>query len=83
MTREVHPRILIVEDEKDIVQVLEFALRQAGFDPVAARDANDAFARIREKTPDAVLLDLDAARGCRARRSAGSSSPIPAPPRCR
>src|SRR5690348_3931064 len=58
MTREVHPRILIVEDEKDIVQVLEFALRQAGFEPVAARDAGDAFARIREKTPDAVLLDL-------------------------
>ncbi|HEY6909907.1 MAG TPA: response regulator [Myxococcales bacterium] len=58
MTRESHSRILIVEDEKDIVQVLEFALRQAGFDPVAARDAGEAFARIREKTPDAVLLDV-------------------------
>ncbi len=58
MTREVHPRILIVEDEKDIVQVLEFALRQAGFEPVPARDAAEAFARIRDKTPDAVILDL-------------------------
>ncbi|HET7789143.1 MAG TPA: response regulator [Myxococcales bacterium] len=58
MTRDVHPRILIVEDEKDIVQVLEFALRQAGFDPVASRDATEAFARIRERPPDAVLLDL-------------------------
>jgi two-component system phosphate regulon response regulator PhoB len=58
MTRDVHPRILIVEDEKDIVQVLEFALRQAGFETVAARDASEAFARIREKTPDAVILDL-------------------------
>src|SRR3954470_6462247 len=58
MQREVHPRILIVEDEKDIVQVLEFALRQAGFEPVAARDAGQAFARIREKQPDAVILDL-------------------------
>ena len=58
MTRDVHPRILIVEDEKDIVQVLEFALRQAGFETVAARDAGEAFARIRDKVPDAVILDL-------------------------
>ena len=58
MTREVHPRILIVEDEKDIVQVLEYALRQAGFDTVAARDGAEAFARVRERTPDAVILDL-------------------------
>ncbi len=58
MTREVHPRILIVEDEKDIVQVLEFALRQAGFETIAARDAGEALARIREKPPDAVILDL-------------------------
>src|SRR3954465_15021005 len=58
MQREVHPRILIVEDEKDIVQVLEFALKQAGFEPVAARDAGEAFNRIRERTPDAVILDL-------------------------
>ena len=58
MTRDVHPRILIVEDEKDIVQVLEFALRQAGFETVSARDAGEAFVRIREKAPDAVILDL-------------------------
>jgi two-component system, OmpR family, phosphate regulon response regulator PhoB len=58
MTREVHPRILLVEDEKDIVQVLEYALRQAGFDTVSARDGAEAFARVREKTPDAVILDL-------------------------
>jgi len=56
--RDVHPRILIVEDEKDIVQVLEFALKQAGFETVSARDAGEALARIREKAPDAVILDL-------------------------
>src|SRR2546428_8561865 len=58
MTRDVHPRILIVEDEKDIVQVLEFALRQAGVETVSARDGGGALARIREKAPDAVILDL-------------------------
>jgi len=58
MSPGVRQRILIVEDEKDIVRVLEFALKQAGFEPVAAFDAADAFARIREKQPDLVLLDL-------------------------
>jgi two-component system phosphate regulon response regulator PhoB len=52
------PRILVVEDEPDIVQVLEFALRQAGFDTVAARNAEEALARIRENPPDLILLDL-------------------------
>ena len=58
MNRDMRPRILIVEDEKDIVQLLDFALRQAGFEPVPARDAGEAFARIKEKAPDAVILDL-------------------------
>jgi two-component system, OmpR family, phosphate regulon response regulator PhoB len=58
MTRDVRQRILIVEDEKDIVQLLDFALRQAGFDAVPARDASEALARIKEKAPDAVILDL-------------------------
>src|SRR5438067_7517470 len=49
---------LSVEDERDIVQVLEFALRQAGFETVAAGDAADALARTREKPPDLVVLDL-------------------------
>jgi two-component system phosphate regulon response regulator PhoB len=52
------PRILLVEDEPDILQLLQFALRQAGFDPVAADSAEAAFASIREKQPELVVLDL-------------------------
>src|SRR5258708_552110 len=51
-------QILIVEDERDIVQVLEFALRAAGFDPVVAHDGETARARIQQRLPDLVLLDL-------------------------
>jgi two-component system phosphate regulon response regulator PhoB len=58
MSPGVRQRILIVEDEKDIVQVLEFALRQAGFDTASAGDAAEALGRIREKQPDLVVLDL-------------------------
>jgi two-component system phosphate regulon response regulator PhoB len=52
------PRILIVDDERDILQVLEFALKQAGFDTVTAGDAGQALARVREAQPDLVILDL-------------------------
>jgi two-component system phosphate regulon response regulator PhoB len=51
-------QILIVEDEQDIVQVLEFALRQAGFETVVAPDGETARARIAQRLPDLVLLDL-------------------------
>src|ERR1700737_1517989 len=82
MTRDVHPRILIVEDEKDIVQLLEFGLRQAGFETVSARDAGEAFARIREKAPDAVILDLmlpalPGTEVCRQPKSQAKTSALP------
>ena len=75
-------RILIVEDEKDIVRVLEFALRQAGFETVAAGDAADAFARIRERAPDLVVLDLmlpdlPGSEICRQLKSSAKTSSIP------
>jgi two-component system phosphate regulon response regulator PhoB len=58
MTRPPRQRILIVDDEPDIVQVLEFALKQAGFDTISAGDATTAIARVRETQPDLVILDL-------------------------
>jgi two-component system phosphate regulon response regulator PhoB len=51
-------RILIVEDEPDIVKVLEFSLKQAGFEPVVAYDGEQARSRIQQQVPDLVLLDL-------------------------
>jgi two-component system phosphate regulon response regulator PhoB len=82
MTREVRQRILIVEDERDIVQVLEFALRQAGFDTVAAGDALQALALVREKPPDAVILDLmlpdlPGTEICRQLKSSPKTAAIP------
>jgi two-component system phosphate regulon response regulator PhoB len=58
MTRGVRQRILIVDDEPDIVEVLDFALKQAGFDTVSAGDAATALLRVRESQPDLVILDL-------------------------
>jgi two-component system phosphate regulon response regulator PhoB len=51
-------RILIVDDEADIVKVLDFAFRQAGFETEIAPDAATALIKIRERAPDVVILDL-------------------------
>jgi two-component system phosphate regulon response regulator PhoB len=51
-------QILIVEDERDIVQVLEFSLQQAGFEAAVAYDGNQARSRLEQRIPDLVLLDL-------------------------
>src|SRR5438445_3956930 len=50
--------ILIVEDEKDLADLMQFNLRQAGFETAAARDGEEALALVRHRTPDLVLLDL-------------------------
>src|SRR5512135_3856382 len=51
-------KILIVEDEKDIVKMLEYNLQKEGFKTLTARDGEDALkATVRER-PDLVLLDL-------------------------
>ena len=52
------PQVLIVDDEHDIVKVVEFGLKQAGFEAAIAYDGEQARARIEERVPDLVLLDL-------------------------
>jgi two-component system phosphate regulon response regulator PhoB len=51
-------RILVVEDEKDLQDVLAYNLRQAGHDPVVVGAGHEAIARIASEPPDLVLLDL-------------------------
>ena len=50
-------RILIVEDEPAIRDMLVFALRKGEFDPVYAGDAREAQAAIADRVPDLILLD--------------------------
>ncbi|MBZ0120423.1 MAG: response regulator [Sandaracinaceae bacterium] len=51
-------RILIVDDEPDIVELLEYTLRQTGYTVVTARDGASALAEVRRQRPDLILLDL-------------------------
>lgn len=50
--------ILIVEDDDDIVELLAFNLRAAGFVTDTARDGYEALAKARRTPPAGVILDL-------------------------
>ena len=50
-------RILIVEDEPAIRDMIAFALRKAEYEPVHASDAREALAQIADRAPDLILLD--------------------------
>ena len=51
-------KILIVEDERDIVDLLRYNLQEAGFKTDYVRNGADALHRAVEKPPDLILLDL-------------------------
>ncbi|HAO32569.1 MAG TPA: phosphate regulon transcriptional regulatory protein PhoB, partial [Candidatus Competibacteraceae bacterium] len=50
-------RILIVEDEQPIREMVNFALTEAGFEVREAADARQAQASIAERLPDLILMD--------------------------
>lgn len=64
-------RILIVDDEADLVAVLRFGLEAEGFEVIEAGDGETGLKRAREDRPDLLVLDLmlprmDGYKVCRA-----------------
>ena len=53
----VNKRILIVDDEPAIRDMIAFALRKAEYEPALAVDVREAQTRIAERVPDLILLD--------------------------
>lgn len=51
-------KILIVDDDEDIVFVLGERLRQEGYEVLSAADGEQALNQIQKNTPDVVVLDL-------------------------
>jgi len=50
--------VLVVDDERDLVSLLDFNLRQAGFETTIAYSGEQALQAARRRVPDLVLLDL-------------------------
>ncbi len=52
------PKVLVVDDEEDIVAYLVAVLEDNGFQATGERDAAAAYEAIRRDPPDLILLDL-------------------------
>jgi DNA-binding response OmpR family regulator len=52
------PRVLIVEDDPDLLVVLRVNLTAMGVEPILAGDGRTAISRIQAERPDAVILDV-------------------------
>jgi DNA-binding response OmpR family regulator len=69
-------RILIVDDEPPIIDILEYNLKKANYEVIVARDGQEALEKARCQRPDLVILDLmlpklDGLEVCRALRRDG------------
>ena len=51
-------KILVVDDEKPIADILQFNLKKEGFDVYCAYDGNEAIKLVEEIQPDLILLDI-------------------------
>ena len=51
-------KVLVADDEQNIVQLLRLYLREEGYEVVAAADGRQALERFNAESPDLVLLDL-------------------------
>lgn len=65
------PRILVVDDEPDLVMVLKIGLETEGYDVLTASDGEQGLALARQSVPDLLVLDLmlprmDGYKVCRA-----------------
>lgn len=58
MSSETHGRILVVDDEADVRQLLSRVLKDSGYDVDTACDGGEALAKLAESRPDLMLLDL-------------------------
>ena len=52
------PTILIIEDERPLVEVLSYNLKKEGFEVLAATDGQEGLRRAQVSLPDLILLDL-------------------------
>jgi len=75
-------RILVVDDEPDVLDLVTYNLGQAGFQTDTAADGAEALRKARSTTPDLILLDLmlpemDGLEVCKLLRRDAKTSAIP------
>ncbi|PTY01101.1 response regulator transcription factor [Opitutus sp. ER46] len=76
------PKILVVDDEPDALEVLGFKLKEAGYAPIFAKDGSRAITAARDEHPDLIVLDLmlpevDGLEVCKVLRRDNTTAGIP------
>jgi len=51
-------RILLVDDEPDLVQMISLRLKSVGYEVVTACDGQEALEQVKQTKPDLLILDL-------------------------
>jgi len=74
--------ILIVEDEKDIVKMLDYNLKKEGFKTLSTNDGEDALDLATRECPDLIILDLmlpgiDGLEVCKTLKKENRTASIP------
>ncbi|MCH5375655.1 MAG: response regulator transcription factor [Planctomycetes bacterium] len=74
-------KVLIIEDDRSLVEILTYNLRQAGYETYAAFDGMDGLSQAQLKSPDIVVLDImlpimDGLEVCRRLRSSPATSDV-------
>lgn len=82
MSASSHKKILIVEDEKDILQLVKLYLEKEGHRTVAAMTGPEGLAQVKAEKPDLLILDLmlpelDGLEVCKRLRSNPDTATLP------
>ena len=75
-------RILIIEDDRDIVEMIEYNLKEEGYGAIAALDGERGVELAKRENPDLIILDLmlpaiDGFEVCRILKQQQSTAQIP------
>jgi two-component system phosphate regulon response regulator PhoB len=75
-------RVLIVDDDPDILRLVSYNLKQAGFETITTATGREALEAIQQRLPDLIILDVmlpdvDGLEVCRTVRSQEGSRRIP------
>jgi two-component system phosphate regulon response regulator PhoB len=78
----VKQKILVVEDEPEAVELVEFNLKQAGYNVSTAADGAEALKKARAQTPDLIVLDvmlpeMDGFEICKTLRLDAATAKVP------
>jgi DNA-binding response OmpR family regulator len=82
MSSPVSKKILIVEDEHDILQLVKLYVEKEGFRTVSAMTGTEALKQVKQEKPDLIILDLmlpeiDGIEVCKRLRSAPETAMLP------